>query len=252
MVAHKKEAFDGKNGTGSGAGQAERDIDAINEDTYETVGTQDEDTAGISGGATSGYRKARSESMEGAAGPDSEIAPGTNADSSDDDKAVDPLALARAESEQCKERFVRLQAEWDNFRKRTAAERESERKRATSNLIERLLPIIDDMERAIEHSESASEDSLKAGIVAVHSKLCDVLKKDGLETIDPVGEAFDANIHQAVGKADDPSVFDETVVQVYQKGYRMGDRVLRSAMVVVSQGGSKRPTDEVGAKDDAK
>jgi molecular chaperone GrpE len=171
------------------------------------------------------------------------------AESTSDTPAADPLAQAQAEAEQHKERFVRLQAEWDNFRKRTASERENERHRAAAHLVERLLPIIDDMERAIEHSASASAESLKEGIAAVHSKLVEVLKKEGLKTIDPAGEAFDANIHQAVGKVDDASMPDETVSQVYQKGYQMGDKVLRSAMVVVSQGGPKREIDDPKQED---
>jgi molecular chaperone GrpE len=154
------------------------------------------------------------------------------------------LEQAQAEAEEYRDRFIRLQAEWDNFRKRTAAEREQERLRATANLVERLLPIIDDLERAIEHSESASEASLKEGIAAVHSKLAQALQRDGLEAIDPIGQAFDANLHQAVGKEEDGSVPDETVTQVYQKGYQMGDRVLRPAMVVVSHGGPARERPE--------
>jgi molecular chaperone GrpE len=150
------------------------------------------------------------------------------------------LDQARAEADEFRDRFVRLQAEWDNFRKRTAAEREQERLRAAERLVERLLPIVDDLERAIEHSDTANEASLKEGIAAVYSKLTDVLSREGVKTIDPVGDGFDANLHQAVGKEDDDSVPDETVTQVYQKGYEMGDRVLRPAMVVVSQGGPKR------------
>jgi molecular chaperone GrpE len=153
---------------------------------------------------------------------------------------LDPLSQARAEADELRDRFARLQAEWDNFRKRTAAERAQERARAASSLVERLLPIVDDLERAIEHSDTANEASLKEGIAAVYNKLSEVLKREGVKVIDPVGEPFDANLHQAVGKAEDPSVPDETVAQVYQKGYEMGDRVLRAAMVVVSQGGPKR------------
>jgi molecular chaperone GrpE len=153
---------------------------------------------------------------------------------------LDELGQARAEAEELRDRFVRLQAEWDNFRKRTAAEREQERIRAAERLVERLLPIVDDLERAIEHSDTANEVSLKEGIAAVYSKLSEVLEREGVKTIAPAGEPFDANLHQAVGKEDNATVPDETVTQVYQKGYGMGDRVLRPAMVVVSQGGSKR------------
>jgi molecular chaperone GrpE len=159
---------------------------------------------------------------------------------SSDLEELDELGQARAEADELRDRFTRLQAEWDNFRKRTAAEREQERARATERLIERLLPIVDDLERAIEHSKTANATSLKEGIAAVYSKLSEVLKREGLKTIDPSGEAFDANLHQAVGKEDDADVPDETVTQVYQKGYGMGERVLRPAMVVVSQGGPKR------------
>lgn len=154
------------------------------------------------------------------------------------------LDVVQAEADELRDRFVRLQAEWDNFRKRTAAERAQERIRAAEKLVEKLLPIVDDLERALEHSDTASEESLKEGILAVYNKLADVLAREGVKTIDPLGAAFDANLHQAVGKAEDASVPDETVTQVFQKGYEMGDRVLRSAMVVVSQGGPKREETE--------
>jgi len=153
---------------------------------------------------------------------------------------LDDLGQARAEAEELRDKYVRLQAEWDNFRKRTAAEREQQRARATERLVERLLPIVDDLERAIEHSDTASEASLKEGITAVYSKLEEVLQREGVKAIDPQGGPFDANLHNAVGKVEDSSVPDETVAQVYQKGYEMGERVLRPAMVVVSSGGPAR------------
>jgi len=152
----------------------------------------------------------------------------------------DPLAVAQAETAEIRDRFIRLQAEWDNYRKRTAQEREQERRRAAEGVMERLLPIIDDLERAIEHSDTANAESLKGGIVAVYNKLNDSLSKEGLKVINPVGQPFNALIHQAVGKQSDPSVNDETVVQVLQKGYEIGGRVLRTAMVVVSEGGPRR------------
>ena len=169
-----------------------------------------------------------------------ELIEGLEADSALIEDELDPLAKAQAETEEVRDRFVRLQAEWDNYRKRTVSEREQERRRAAEKLVERLLPVVDDLERAIEHSDTASEESLKEGIAAVYNKLNDVLVREGVKVINPVGEAFDAVVHQAVGKQNDESVPDETVVQVYQKGYEMGGRVLRTAMVVVSEGGPKR------------
>ena len=155
----------------------------------------------------------------------------------------DPLAVAQAEAAEIRDRFIRLQAEWDNYRKRTAQEREQERRRAAEGVMERLLPIIDDLERAIEHSDTSNAESLKAGIAAVYNKLNDALGKEGLKVINPAGQPFNALIHQAVGKQSDPSVFDETVVQVLQKGYEIGGRVLRTAMVVVSEGGPRRDSE---------
>jgi molecular chaperone GrpE len=162
------------------------------------------------------------------------------------EEELDPLAQAQAEAEEMRDKFMRLQAEWDNYRKRTNLEREQERRRAAQNLVERLLPIVDDLERAIEHADTANEVSLKEGIAAVYNKLNEVLTREGVKVIDPVGEAFNANVHQAVGKQNDPGIFDETVTQVYQKGYEMSGRVLRTAMVVVSEGGPKREPEDGG------
>ena len=97
--------------------------------------------------------------------------------------------------------------------------------------------MIDDIERAIDHARSQElSDDFKQfvdGVDAVHAKLLDVFAHEGVEPIDPKGEAFDPLEHQAVGRVEDASQYDETVNDVYQKGYRMADRILRSAMVTV-------------------
>ena len=176
---------------------------------------------------------------------DSSIARGEVADAPDagndaDFEAPDPLAVALAELAQLADRYVRLQAEWDNYRKRTEVERSLERRRASAQLVERLLPVVDDLERAEQHLDGASTDVMLDGIRAVTTKFIDVLSYEGLEAIDPLGEAFDINLHQAIARIEDASVFDETVMQVYQKGYTLAGRVLRTAMVVVSSGGPHR------------
>ena len=135
---------------------------------------------------------------------------------------------------------MRLHAEWDTYRRRTAEQREVEKARATEKLVVSLLPVIDDFERTIDYATSNGETGLFDGVKAVHAKLVDVLAKDGVEVIDPAGEAFDALEAQAVATVDDPSVPDETVAEVYQRGYRMGAKVLRPAMVTVTTGGPKR------------
>jgi len=144
------------------------------------------------------------------------------------------LSDALAEAEEMRDRYLRLKAEWDNYRKRTEAERADERSRATQRLVERILPVLDDMERALDHTTTAPEESFKDGIVQVYSKLQGVLENEGVSIIDPKGEPFDANFHYAVSKIEDKKVPDETVVEVFQKGYQMGNRVLRPAAVVVS------------------
>ncbi len=147
---------------------------------------------------------------------------------------------AEAEAAAMRDKYLRLQAEWDNYRKRTAEEASEMRVRAAEKLMGDLLPVLDDFERAIAHADANGETGLLDGVKAISSKLSDALSKHGLEAIDPAGEAFDALEHQAVGQVEDASVPDETVAQVYQKGYRLGKKVVRPAMVTISTGGPKR------------
>lgn len=163
----------------------------------------------------------------------------------------DQIESAKKDAAEAKDRLVRLQADWDNYRRRTAAERLVERERAAEGLVTNLLPVIDDIERAIEHAGATEENAqLKQfvdGVSAVHAKMLGVLAKEGVEPIDPAGEPFEPLAHQAVGRVEDKDAYDETVAQVYQKGYRMGDKVIRTAMVTVTYGGPKRPTEEPAA-----
>ena len=168
------------------------------------------------------------------------------------DEAGEAQAAAEAKATDAAERCARLQADWENFRRRTASERLAERERATEGLVKSLLPVVDDIERAIDHARTQElSDDFKQfvdGVDAVHAKLMDVFAHEGVEPIDPKGEAFDPLEHQAVGRVEDASQYDETVNDVYQKGYRMADRILRSAMVTVTYGGEKRPVPEPEAE----
>lgn len=154
--------------------------------------------------------------------------------------ADEQVAQAKAEAQEWQDKFMRLHAEWDTYRRRTTEQREVEKARATEKLVTSLLPVIDDFERTIDYATKNGEGGLFDGVKAVHAKLVDVLKKDGVEVIDPAGEAFDALEAQAVATVDDASVPDETVSEVYQRGYKMGTKVLRPAMVTVTSGGPKR------------
>ena len=160
------------------------------------------------------------------------------------EKAAAELAAAKAEAAEWKDKFMRLHAEWDTYRRRTNEQREAEKARAAEKLVTSLLPVIDDFERTIDYAEKNGEGELLGGVRAVHSKFVGVLEKDGVEVIDPAGEAFDALEAQAVATVPDTEAFDETVHEVYQKGYRLGAKVIRPAMVTVTTGGPKRPKPE--------
>lgn len=146
-----------------------------------------------------------------------------------------------AEVTELRDRYARLQAEWDNYRKRTQTERESERVRASENLVMDLLPLLDDLERAIKHARETGEGgTLTDGVEAIQNKFLQILEKHKVTQIVALGEPFDAMQHQAVGTEEDASVPEETVVNVFQQGYKMGERVIRPAMVVTSTGGPAR------------
>ena len=166
------------------------------------------------------------------------------------DSVSDQIEAAKQQAAEANDRFLRLQADWDNYRRRAAQERLDERQRATEKLVVDLLPVIDDLERAIEHADNLTDPAAQQfveGVSAVCNKLVGVLNKEGVEVVNPVGEAFDPLSHQAVSQIEDTEAYDETVAQVYQKGYRMGGKDIRTAMVVVTHGGPKRPVEQEAA-----
>ena len=151
------------------------------------------------------------------------------------------LEALRAEALELRDAVRRKQAEFDNFRKRITREREDERKRATERLVEELLPAIDNLERAIEHTAADHDvNHLLTGVTSVHAQIVGVLAKEGVTVIDPLWQPFDPNTAQAVSQQEDLTVPVGTVVAAFQKGYEMGGRIVRPAMVVVSTGGPQR------------
>lgn len=154
------------------------------------------------------------------------------------------VAKAKEEAAEWQGKYLRLHAEWDTYRRRMKEQREEESRRATEKLVEDIIPVLDDFERSINYANENGEEGLLGGVTAVYAKLNEVLVKEGVEVIDPVGQPYEALEAQAVATVDNPNVPDETVEQVYQKGYRMGNKVIRPAMVTVAVGGPKRETDE--------
>lgn len=156
----------------------------------------------------------------------------------------DLVAAAQAEAKEWQDKYMRLHAEWDTYRRRMNEQRAAEKLRATEKLVENLIPVIDDFERTIDFATKNGEAGLLDGVVAVRAKLVDALVKDGVEVIDPAGQPYNALEAQAVAMVPNTEVPDETVQDVYQKGYKMGIKVLRPAMVTVTTGGPKRQAEE--------
>jgi molecular chaperone GrpE len=144
------------------------------------------------------------------------------------------LAEAEAKAEEHLNDLKRLAAEFDNYRKRAARDQESLVARAHERLVKELLPVLDDLERALEAAEQHEEAKLEEGVRLVHRSLADALRREGLEEIDTDG-AFDPHVHEALLAQPVEDADSGHVVQVLQKGYRLGDRVLRPARVIVAE-----------------
>ena len=134
--------------------------------------------------------------------------------------------------DESKDKYLRLMAEYDNFRKRSAKERLEITATATGNAIGEILPVIDNFERALQ--TETQDESYKAGVQMIFNQFMEALKKLNVEIIDPTGEVFDPNIANAVNQIEDPELGENVVAQTFQKGYKIGDKVIRYAMVVVA------------------
>jgi molecular chaperone GrpE len=142
------------------------------------------------------------------------------------------LEALRNENEELIDTLQHLQADFDNYRKRAARDQESLVARAGERIVKELLPVLDDLERALEAVESHEEAELEDGVKLVHRQLEQLLEKEGLALVETDGQ-FDPHVHEAL--LTQPSDADEgSVIEVLQKGYRLGDRVLRPARVVVA------------------
>ena len=132
-----------------------------------------------------------------------------------------------------KEAHIRTLAEYDNYRKRSTREKESTYTDAKAFCVGELLPILDNFERALGVTDSDLE-SYKKGVEMIYTSFYETLKKLGVEVFGEAGEAFDPNFHNAVMHIDDESLGENVIAQVFSKGYKIGDRVLRPAMVQVA------------------
>lgn len=157
------------------------------------------------------------------------------------------LENASLEVLKLKDVALRAEAEMQNVRRRASKDLENAHKYGLERLVQNLLPVVDSLEKAVESAEQAADEEANKAIVSgvglCHKMLLDVLAKDGVSVVDPVGEPFDPNLHQAMSMVENPEVEPNSVVAVVQKGYTLNDRLVRPAMVMVSKGVTA-PTDE--------
>ena len=150
------------------------------------------------------------------------------------DRLTAELERVTEERDAHKELRLRVAADFDNFRKRQVREREQQALAANERLVLDLLPVYDALELAVEAFDSHEADKVREGVAYVHRALHDALEKAGATSIDPHGEPFDPAEHEALMAQPDPTVDEGVVLQVHQRGFRLGDRVIRPARVVIS------------------
>ncbi|MBO4888262.1 MAG: nucleotide exchange factor GrpE [Firmicutes bacterium] len=140
---------------------------------------------------------------------------------------------AESKVKDLQDRLLRNMAEFDNYRKRTTREKAQSFDNGVKHVAETLLPVIDNLERALSAAQDP-EDSFVKGVQMTHDQLLAMLEKSGIRQIDPLGETFDPHFHEAMQHVDDETHGESEVVQVFQKGYVMGESLIRAALVKVA------------------
>lgn len=170
----------------------------------------------------------------------------TEAAAAAEESAVDPVEALMAENAELKDRALRVMAEMENLRRRTEKEVKDARQYAVSSFARDMLTVSDNLRRALEALPEEDRKNADAGIAAliegvemIERDLLNQLEKNGVSKLEPEGQKFDPNFHQAMFEVPNTEVPNNTVVQVVQAGYVIGERVLRPAMVGVSKGGPK-------------
>jgi len=156
-------------------------------------------------------------------------APVSVADSAESDSA----SLRKSLAEQ-RDDYMRLAADFDNFRKRTRRDSVQQAAAEKEAFIDDLLPVLDNLERALASVHSISSESLHQGVTMTLQQLNQLLHRHGIEAVDVVGQSFDPHLHEAVSVRHDPRLPDQTILEVVQRGYCRGDKVFRPAKVIVN------------------
>lgn len=153
-------------------------------------------------------------------------------ENTEEESAEDRIKALEEAAAADKDKYLRLLAEYDNFRKRSVKEKFDASADATARAALEVISVIDNFERAM--AAECSDENYKKGVEMIYDQFIGVIKKLGVEEIDALGKEFDPNLHNAVTQVEDESFGENTVSQVYQKGYKLGDKVIRCAMVVVA------------------
>ena len=152
----------------------------------------------------------------------------------DENAGPETLTEAQEAMAELNERIVRLTADFDNFRKRAQREKDEARQFANQGLLEKLLPVLDNFEMALTAVKDA-DSSVRDGVQMILDQLLGVLKESGVEPVDAMGQLFDPNLHEALSQEETTEVEEGIVVQQVQRGYKLNDRLVRPARVVVAK-----------------
>lgn len=147
-------------------------------------------------------------------------------------KLKDTILLQKEQLEEQEDRLKRLMAEFDNFKKRSSKEREGLYNSLVSDIFSSLLPVIDNLEKAVE--TKTEDEAYKQGVELVLKQFKDVLSANGVQEIETVGQVFDPELHEAVASVTDESLGEKVIKEEYRKGYKIGSKVIRHSMVVVA------------------
>ena len=147
-------------------------------------------------------------------------------------KLKDTILLQKEKLDEQEDRLKRLMAEFDNFKKRSFKEREGLYNTLVSDIFSSLLPVIDNLEKAVE--TQTEDEGYKQGVELVLKQFKDVLASNGVEEIKTVGETFDPELHEAVASVEDNTLSEKEIKEEYRKGYKIGSKVIRHSMVVVA------------------
>ena len=158
-----------------------------------------------------------------------------SAEAASDAPVPDELAQARRERDDYYDRLLRQAAEFDNYRKRTERERREMAQYAAGDLLEALLPVVDDFERALQVEAGPDAAAYRSGVELIYKQLQDLLAKRGVTPIEAAGKPFDPQFHQAITYEPSPGRAEGEVLEVVRRGYMHGDRLLRPAMVKVAK-----------------